>query len=89
MFPAFYHWLFRKFLRVTLFCIVGSLEVLSLNVLDAEIKVPDKEIFPHHTIANLNSDIKFYCYVQSGEFFTVKGNKHTHTYTYMHTLVVM
>ena len=46
---------------------------------DAETKVLDTEIFPPHSITDLNSDITFYCLVYSGEAFTVK--RHTHTYT--------
>ena len=49
--------------------------------LDKKMKVYDPEIFPKHTIADLNSGTPFYCFVQSGEAFAVKGNTHTHTYT--------
>ena len=53
-------------------------------VFHAETKVLDTKIFPQHTIADLNSGI-IYCFVWSGEAFTVKGNEHTHTHTHTHT----
>ena len=46
---------------------------------DVETKVLDTEIFPQHTIANLNLCHYIYCFFRSGEAFTVKGNKHTYT----------
>ena len=53
-------------------------------VYDVGTKVLDTEIFPQHTMADLN--IWYYLlFVQSEEAFTVKGNKHTHTHTYTHT----
>ena len=36
-------------------------------------------IIPQHTIADLNSSIAFYCFVQSGDTFAVKRNKYKHT----------
>ena len=53
-------------------------------VFHAETKVLDTKIFPQHTIADLNSGI-IYCFVWSGEAFTVKGNEHTHAHTHTHT----
>ena len=47
-------------------------------VVELETKVLETEIFPQHTIADLNSALQL-LFVQSGEAFTVKGNKHTHT----------
>ena len=44
---------------------------------DVATMVLDTEIFPQHTITDSMSGI--YCFVQSGEAFTVKGNKHTYT----------
>ena len=46
-------------------------------VYDVATMVLDTEIFPQHTIADLHY---ICCFVQSGETFTVKGNKHTHTH---------
>ena len=52
-------------------------------VFDAESKVLDTNIFPQHTIADLNSGI--YCFVQSGESFKLKRNENTHhTNTHIH-----
>ena len=48
-------------------------------VYDVATKVLDTEKFPQYTIADLYSSI--YCFVQSGEIFTVKGNTHTRTHT--------
>ena len=48
-------------------------------VFDVETKVLHTEIFPQHTIVDLSSGISS-CFVQSGEAFTVKGNKHTYTH---------
>ena len=89
---------FRKFIRVvfyfswlcpvylTLFYTVISLRGPAMIVYDVETKVLDTEIFPQHTIANLNLWHYIYCFFfQSGEAFTVKGNKHTPTHTYTHT----
>ena len=45
-------------------------------------KVLDTEIFPQHTIADLN--LWHYICFQSGEDFTVNRNKHTHTYNHTH-----
>ena len=92
----FYRLFFRKFVRVvfyfssilpvqlTLFCTVASLKVLFMIFFYAEIKVLDTDIFLQHTIADLISGIKFYCFVHSGETFTLKGNTHTNTHTYIH-----
>ena len=43
---------------------------------DVATKVLDTEIFQHH-----RPDLwhYIYCFAQSGEAYTVKGNKHTHT----------
>ena len=49
-------------------------------VYDDATKVLDTEIFPQHTIADLN--LWHYRCFQSGEDFTVNRNKHTHTYTH-------
>ena len=48
-------------------------------------KVLDTEIFPQYKIAGPISDITFIPLFQSGEAFTVKGNKHTYTHAYTHT----
>ena len=48
-------------------------------VVEVETKVLETEIFPQHTIADLNSALQL-LFFQSGEAFTVKGNKHTHTF---------
>ena len=54
-------------------------------VYDVVTKVLGREEFPKHNIADPNSGITghyIYCFVQSGEAFTVRGNKHmqsTHT----------
>ena len=48
-------------------------------VYDVAAKVLGTKKFPQHNIADLNSDITFIVFFQSGEAFTVKGNKHTHT----------
>ena len=60
---------------------------------DVATKVLDTEMIPQHTIADLNLWHYIYCFVQAGEAFTVKGNKHTYTntqtyiyiYIYTHT----
>ena len=49
-------------------------KVFFVHVFGVEIKVLDTEIFPQYTITNLNSVIISY-FVQSGEAFTMKGNK--------------
>ena len=49
---------------------------------DVATKVLGTELFPEHNIADLNSGITLSVFVQSGEVFTVKGNKHTHTHTH-------
>ena len=43
---------------------------------------PAYDVFPQHTIADLISGITFIIRFQSGEAFTVEGNKHTHTHTH-------
>ena len=48
-------------------------------IYDVAIKVLGTEIFPRHTIADLNLWYYIYYFVQSGEAFTVKGKKHTYT----------
>ena len=53
-------------------------------VFDVMTKVRDAEKSLQHTLADLNSGI-IYCFVQSGEAFTLKGNKHTDTRTHTHT----
>ena len=70
---------------MTLFCTVSSLKGLSMIVFDAETKVVNTEIIPQHTIADLHYGITFIVFAQSGEVFTVVGNKHTHTHTHTHT----
>ena len=45
---------------------------------DLATKVIDTELFPQHSIAALNLWHYNYCFVQSGEAFTVKGHTHTH-----------
>ena len=54
---------------------------------DVAMKVLDTKQFPKHNIAGLISGITFIVLFQSGEAFTVEGNKHTHTQTqtYIHT----
>ena len=52
-----------------------------MTVYDIATKVIETEIFPQHIIADLNLWYYIYCFVQSGQAFTVKGNKHTHAYT--------
>ena len=49
-----------------------------MNLSDSEINVLNTEIFLHHSIADLNSSVTFYCFFLSEEVFTVKGNKYTH-----------
>ena len=73
---------------MTLFCTVASLKVLFMNVLEADTNVLDIEKFSQHTITDLNSGISCYCFVQSGEVYTVKGNNthiHTHAHKNTHT----
>ena len=53
-------------------CTVASLKVPAMTVYDVETKVLGTELFAQHNIADI------YCFIQSGEAFTVKGNKHTH-----------
>ena len=55
-------------------------------VFDMETKLLDTEIFPQDTIVDPSSGISS-CFVQSGEAFTVKGNKHT--YTHKHTVTTV
>ena len=56
-----------------------------MNVLEADTNVLDIEKFSQHTIADLNSGISCYCFVQSGEVYTVKGNNtHIHTHAQRH-----
>lgn len=90
----FYCGFFRKFIRfvfyflwilsvqLTLVCTVASLEALSMIFFDAETKVFGTNIFLQQTSADLISGITFYCFVQSGETFTLKENTHTRTYTH-------
>lgn len=55
---------------------------------DVGTKVLDTEIFPQHAMADLN--IWYYLlFVQSEEAFTVKGNKHTHKFSPVISLVTM
>ena len=68
----------------TLFCTVADLEVLFLNFFKAETKVLDTEIYPQHTIADLNYGTTF-VFFQLGEAFRMKGNKHTRTHAHTHT----
>ena len=51
-------------------------------VYEVATKELDTKYFPQHTIADLISGI----IVQSGEAFTVEGNKHTHTRFFKNTL---
>ena len=53
-------------------------------VYDVAAKLLDTGIFLQHTIADLNLWHYIYCFVQSGESSTVKGNTHTHTHTHTH-----
>ena len=48
-------------------------------------KALDTEIFPQYTIADLNLWHYVYCFVQSDQAFTVKGNKQIHINTHIHT----
>ena len=48
-------------------------------------KVLDTKWFPQHNTAGLISGIRFIVLLQSGEAFTMEGNKHTHTHTHTHT----
>ena len=49
-------------------------------------KVLGTELFPQCNLRNLNSNKTFYCFVQTGETFTMKRNStHTHTHTHTHT----
>ena len=52
-------------------------------VYDDATKVLDTEIFPQHTIADLN--LWHYICFQSGEDFTVNRNKHTHIQSHTQT----
>ena len=52
---------------------------------DVKTKVFDTDIFLQHTIADMNSGITFYCFIELREAFKVKGNKYTHTHTHTHT----
>ena len=45
--------------KLTTFCTAASLKVLFINAFDAETKKLDTDIFPQHTIADLNSSITF------------------------------
>ena len=67
-------------------CTVASSKVPAIIVYDLATKVIDTEIFPQHNIAGLISGIAFIVFVQSGEAFTVAGNKHTHTNTLIDNL---
>ena len=48
-------------------------------------EVATEQLDAKHTIADLNSGITFIVLFQSGEAFTVEGNKHTQTHTHTHT----
>ena len=54
-------------------------------VFDVATKVLDTEIFPQHTVADLNLWHYIHCFVQSEKVFTMKENKHTHARTHAHT----
>ena len=56
-------------------------------VYDRATKVLDTEIFPQDTIADLNLWHYIYCFVKSGEAFTVKGET-THTHMFHNILGV-
>ena len=56
-----------------------------MMVYNETIKALDTEIFPQYTIADLNLCHYINCFVQSGETYTVRGNKHIHTNTHTHT----
>ena len=63
-------------------CTVAILKVPAMIVYDVATKLLDTEICPQHNISNLISGkTVIYCFVQSGEAFTVKGSKHTRTHT--------
>ena len=51
---------------------------------DLKTKVRDTEQFPQHNIAGLYIWQYIHRPVQSGEAFTVDGNKHKHTHTRHH-----
>ena len=70
---------------MTFVCTVASLKVPAVIVYKVPTKVLDTEIFPQYKIAGLISGITFILLFQSGEAFTVKGNKHTYTHTHTHT----
>ena len=54
-------------------------------VYEVATKLIDTEIFHQYNIADLNFWHYIYCFVQSGEAFTEKGNKHTNRHTKTHT----
>ena len=68
-----------------LFCTVVSLKVNSMNVFDVKKKVLDAEIFPQHTIVDLNSGSTFLVLFSQGKPLMLKGSKHTHTHTHTDT----
>ena len=68
-----------------LFCTVVSLKVNSMNVFDVKKKVLDAEIFPQHTIVDLNSGSTFLVLFSQEKPLMLKGSKHTHTDTHTHT----
>ena len=64
---------------IALFCPVAGLKIPAMIVYDVATKVLDTEMSPQHTIADLNLWHCIYCFVQSGEAFMAKGNKHART----------
>ena len=100
MLPAFLINL-RKFIRVafyfswlcpvwlTLFYTVISLRGPAMIVYDVKTKVLDTEIFPQHTIANLNLWHYIYCFFFSQEkplrWKEINTHLYTHTHTHTHT----
>ena len=61
-----------------LFCTVASLKAATMMVYGVTTKVLNTEIFLHHANTDLNHWHYIYCFVLSGEAFTVKGTKHRH-----------
>ena len=54
-------------------------------VFDMETKVIDAEIFPQHTIVDLNSGIAFVLFSQDKPLRWKETHTHRHTYTYTNT----
>ena len=61
-------------------CATDGLKVSTVIVYDLNyFRIILYNLFPQHIIADLNLWQYIYSFVQSGEVFTMKGNKHTHT----------